>query len=474
MPFTTLSSTKTPVADLIATRAAIQNGGTTALAQAQQAIDAAQSPACAQVFARTDFDRLRAAATAPANANPVQRPLAGLSVSIKDLFDIQGEPTLAGSRVLADAPPTATDCVAVARLRAAGAGLIGRTNMVEFAFSGIGINPHYGTPAAWDGRYGRQAGAVSNGARVPGGSSSGAGVSVATGAAFIGLGSDTGGSIRIPAALNGIVGFKCTAARVPTVGALPLSTTMDTVCALTRSVRDGILAHEVLAARRVVRSPSPLSAYRLAVVDTLMQDDLDPLVARVFERTLRRLRSLGARIEVIPLTELSELGAINATGGFSPVESYAWHRHLLAQHGAQYDPRVRARIERGAGMTAYEYLDLIKARRDWMARIEARLQPIDAVLSPTVPIPSPRYADVAPGAERDAAFFKANGLLLRNTSAINVLDGCGISIPCHNADEMPVGLMIWHAAEHDDTVLNVALQAEAALATSASMAASGR
>jgi aspartyl-tRNA(Asn)/glutamyl-tRNA(Gln) amidotransferase subunit A len=461
----THSSTETPITDLIATRTAIQNGSTTALAQANLAIDVAQSAACAHVFASTDFDRLRTAASNPANAsaNTAQRPLAGLSVSIKDLFDIQGEPTVAGSRVLADAPWATADCVAVARLRAAGAGLIGRTHMVEFAFSGIGNNPHYGTPAAWDGRYGHRVGASDARHHVPGGSSSGAGVSVATGAAFIGLGSDTGGSIRIPAALNGIVGFKCTAARVPTTGALPLSTTMDTVCAITRSVRDGILAHEVLAARRVVRSPSPLAGYRLAVVNTLMQDDLEPVVARAFERTLARLRSCGAHIEVINLNELSELGAINAGGGFSPVESYAWHRHLLAQHADQYDPRVRARIERGAGMTAFEYLDLIAARRDWIARVESRLQHLDAVLSPTVPITAPHYADVAPGAERDVAFFKANGLLLRNTSAINVLDGCAISIPCHQAGELPMGLMLWHAANHDDTVLNVALQAETAL-----------
>lgn len=459
-----------PIPDLLATRAAIASGQTTAAAQAEQAIAVAQSTACDKVFMRPSFERLRAASMDPANTGNPCRPLAGLSVSVKDLFDVADEVTAAGSVVLADAPAAIADCTAVARLRAAGAGIIGRTHMVEFAFSGVGTNPHYGTPAAWDARSGAPAGATRQAgspvaALVPGGSSSGAGVSVATGAAFLGLGSDTGGSIRIPAALNGIVGFKSTAARVPTQGALPLSTTMDTVCALTRSVRDAIVAHEVLAARRVVRSPSPLSGYRLAMAGTIMLDHLSPDVARAFERALHTLRAAGAVIEDIRLGEIAELGAIQATGGFSAAESHAWHRQLLAQCGDRYDPRVRARIERGASMKAFEYLDLVRERAAWIARMAARLQGFDAVLSPTVPITAPAIADVAPGASRDEAFFQANGLLLRNTSVVNMLDGCAISIPCHRAGELPVGLMLWHGAEHDDTILNIALGAEAALAT---------
>ena len=383
-------------------------------------------------------------------------PLAGMTVSVKDLFDVAGQVTKAGSTVLANAPVATADCPAVARLRSAGATLAGRTNMVEFAFSGVGINPHYGTPVNP---------ADASVERIPGGSSSGAAVSVATGAALIGLGSDTGGSIRIPAALCGIVGFKSTAHLVPTTGALPLSTSLDTVCALTRSVRDAVLAHEVLAARSVKLPGKPLANCRFAMARTLMQDGLDSTVARAFERTLNLLRSSGTQIEEIELMEIGELASINATGGLSAAESYAWHRKLIATHQADYDPRVALRILRGASMTAFEYIDLVAARAQWIARMAPRLQGFDAVLSPTVPIVAPPIATVL---NDDAEFFRVNGLLLRNTAVVNMLDGCGISLPCHAPDELPVGLMLWHAAMHDDAVLDAALQVETLLKQSLS------
>jgi Asp-tRNA(Asn)/Glu-tRNA(Gln) amidotransferase A subunit family amidase len=380
----------------------------------------------------------------------------GLAVSIKDLFDVRGQVTAAGSVVLADAPAAEEDCPAVARLRSAGAAVLGRTNMSEFAFSGVGTNPHFGTPANP---------ADPQTPRIPGGSSSGAAVTVASGAAFIGLGSDTGGSIRIPAALTGVVGFKNTARLVPTEGALPLSTTLDTVCAMTRSVRDAILAHEILSGQAVKLADAPLSGFRFALARTAMLDGLDDTVARAFDRALRTLRDAGAAIEEIDLDAIRDLGAIQPLGGFSAVESYAWHRELLARAGKGYDPRVRFRIERGASIKAFEYIDLIRARHEWIARVIDALQGFDAVLSPTVPIVAPPIAQVAPGAERDQEFFRVNALLLRNTSVVNMLDGCAISIPCHAPGELPVGLMIWQSAMHDDTVLNIARQAEAALAT---------
>lgn len=405
---------------------------------------AAESPACRHAFLATRFDE--AATEAPRNG-----PLAGWPVSIKDLFDMEGAPTRAGSVVLADAPPAKADAPAVARLRAAGGRVVGRTNMTEFAFSGVGINPHYGTPAnPCDAQV----------ARIPGGSSSGAAVSVATGAARLGLGSDTGGSIRIPAALCGIVGFKNTARLVPTEGAFPLSTTLDTVCAMTRSVADAIVAHEVLASRRVQRDIRPLSGYRLAVATTQLLDGVDETVGRAFQRTLERLRAAGASIEEIPLAQVKDLGTIQATGGFSAAESYWIHRRLLAQHGERYDPRVRVRIERGLNMKAWEYVELAHARRAWISDVEQGLAGFDAVLSPTVPMVAPPIADVAPGAERDEAFFRVNALLLRNTSVVNMLDGCAISLPCHENGELPVGLMVWHGAMRDDTILNLALQIE--------------
>ena len=382
--------------------------------------------------------------------------LAGMQVSIKDLFDVAGQTTAAGSRVLANAPAAAVDSVAVARLRAAGALLAGRTNMVEFAFSGVGINPHYGTPVNP---------ADTTIERIPGGSSSGAAVSVAAGAAHVGLGSDTGGSIRIPAALCGIVGFKSTARLVPALGALPLSTSLDTVCAVTRSVRDAVTVHEVLAARSVKLPGKPLANCRFLVARTLMQDSLDNTVAIAFERSLRVLRKAGAQIEDIALHEISELTSINATGGLSAAESYAWHRKLITAHQADYDPRVALRILRGASMTAFDYIDLLAARADWIARMETRLQGFDAVLSPTVPMVAPAISSVR---NDDTEFFRVNGLLLRNTSVVTMLDGCGISLPCHAPDELPVGLMLWHAAMHDDAVLDAALQVETLLQQSLS------
>ena len=437
--------------DLTDTRRFLRASQTTPKAEIEKAIANAASDRCRHAFLSTTWEQARTTAALP---NVATTPLAGLAVSIKDLFDVAGQSTGAGSLILKDAPVATHDSVAVARLRRAGAAFVGRTNMSEFAFSGVGINPHFGTPLN---------AAATDVPRIPGGSSSGAALSVATGAAFIGLGSDTGGSIRIPAALNGIVGFKNTARRVPATGALPLSSSLDTICALTRSVQDAVLAHEILAQRCVTRSPAPLASYRLAVASHLMLDGMDCTVAQAFERTLRRLRQAGAQIEVIALGELNELEALQANGSLSAAESYQWHRHLLKQQASQYDPRVAARIQRGAAMTACDYLDLQKGRADWIQRMDSALAGFDAVLSPTVPIVAPALADLSPGALRDTAFFKINNLLLRNPAAINMLDGCAVSLPCHAQDELPVGLMVWAGSMRDDTVLNIALQIEKTL-----------
>lgn len=443
--------------DLTITRNRLRSEISTCPTEIEQCIAAAQAPANTHTFLTTSFTSARDTA---AQTGVVDLPLAGLAVSIKDLFDIEGQPTPAGSTVLANTPAAVEDSPAVGRLRAAGAAVMGRTNMVEFAFSGVGINPHFGTPAAWDARFGALPGAP----RVPGGSSSGAAVSVATGAAFVGLGSDTGGSIRIPAALNGIVGFKNTARLVPTLGAVPLSTTLDTACAMTRSVSDAIVVHEILAAQRVTRSQAPLSQYRLAVPTTVFTEGMDTTVARAFERTLSALRAAGATIDTIEIPAVRE----QPSYGFAAPEAYAWHRALLAQAANRYDPRVRTRIERGATLMAFEYIALIEMRKSWVAHMQACIAGYDAMLSPTVPIVAPLLSDVAPAdgvdpaqdSARDAAFFNVNNLLLRNTSIINLLDGCALSLPCHVQGELPVGLMVWHGALQDDTVLNIGLQIE--------------
>ncbi len=434
--------------DLNKTLAAQRNGQSDPQAEIERAIDIAQSTRCRHVFIKPTFDEARAVA---AQLNIQNTPLGGLAVSIKDLFDVAGQTTSAGSIVLCNAAPATQDGPVVCRLRRAGAAFIGRTNMSEFAFSGVGVNPHFGTPVN---------ACETDLPRIPGGSSSGAAVSVATGAAFVGLGSDTGGSIRIPAALNGIVGFKNTARLVPSAGVVPLSTTLDTVCALTRSVADAIVVHELLTRRRVTRSAAPVAAYRLGVASTLMLDGLDSTVACAWQRTLHTLRSAGAHIEEVKLAEINELQEIQRSGGFSAAQSYTWHRHLLQDYGKSYDPRVAARIQRGATMSAGDYIDLHNARCKWINRMETVIQNFDAFLSPTVPIVAPSIAEVAPGAERDEAFYRVNALLLRNTSVINMLDGCAISIPCQTADEMPVGLMVWAGAMCDDPVLNIAFQIE--------------
>jgi len=420
-----------------------------------QVIKRSDSPDAAAVFtARFDDDALAAARHADrllAAGSPLP-PLAGLPVTVKDLYDVAGRTTMAGS-VLREGRPAATqDAAAVARLRAAGAAITGLTNMTEFAFSGVGINPHRGTP------HNPCDAAV---ARIPGGSSSGAAVSVALGLAVAGLGSDTGGSIRVPAALCGLVGFKNTQSRTPLAGAFPLSFTLDTVCAMTRSVADCLLVDGVLAGAPLQVAPRGLQGARLALPQTLMLDGLQPEVAAAFQRTLSILSTAGAQIVELPLRELSEITQINAPGGFSAVEAFAVHRHDLQTQRQRFDPRVAARVALGEGVSAADYITMQQRRRDWIARMEVVLSGFDALVCPTVPMLAPPIADLL--ASNDA-FFRANGQLLRNTFAINFLDGCAFTLPCHAAGELPVGLMLSAPAHHDARLAGLALAVEAELA----------
>ena len=415
----------------------------------------AAAPAAAHVFTAVFADEALAAARAADERlarGEALPPLAGLPVSVKDLYDIAGRTTLAGSVLRRGAPPAAQDAPAVARLRAAGAAIVGSSNMTEFAFSGVGINPHHGTPR-------NPADAVV--ARIPGGSSSGAAVSVALGLAVAGLGSDTAGSIRIPAALCGLVGFKNTQRRTPLAGAFPLSFTLDTVCAMTRCVADCVQLDAVLAGAPLAVPSRPLAGLRLALPGTLLLDALDPAVARAFERALRRLSAAGAAIVERPLAELAEIAAINAPGGFSPVEAYALHREALRTQRERFDPRVAARLLLGEGVSAADYIVMQQRRRDWIERVGQRLQGFDAIVCPTVPITAPPIADLVAS---DEAFFRANGLLLRNTFVANFLDGCAFTLPCHAAGELPVGLMLTAPGGHDAALAGAALAVEAALA----------
>lgn len=422
---------------------------------------AAARPEMAHTFLVGFWEQAQAAARAADLARTAGLPcgpLAGVAVSVKALFDVAGQVTTAGSKVLADAPPATSDAAVVTRLRAAGALLVGHTNMTEFAFSGVGWNPHHGTP--------RNMGTHDSDPtpRIPGGSSSGAATSVAGDACWVGLGSDTGGSIRIPAALQGLVGFKNTAGLTPLQGAVPLSTTLDTACAMTRSVRDAVVVHEVLAQRKVRFSSRPLEAWRFAIPRRVMLDNLDPGVARAFEAAVQRLSREGARVQEIELPELDELASLQSTGGFSAAESWSWHRRLLAERRGDYDPRVAQRIERGSTMSAADYIELMHGRRAWIDRMADATAAFDALLSPTVPITAPPIAAIE---HDDAEFFRINALLLRNTSVVNMLDGCALSLPCHEPGALPVGLMVWSGAFCDDAVLEAGLLIEDALRTGA-------
>jgi aspartyl-tRNA(Asn)/glutamyl-tRNA(Gln) amidotransferase subunit A len=285
-------------------------------------------------------------------------------------------------------------------------------------------------------------------------------VSVALGLAVAGLGSDTGGSIRIPAALCGLVGFKNTQRRTPLAGAFPLSFTLDTVCAMTRSVADCLVVDGVLAGAPLAVQPRSLQGARLALPQTLMLDALQPEVARAFERTLTRLSAAGAQIVPLPLRELGEIPQINTPGGFSAVEAWAVHRHDMQTQRQRFDPRVAMRVALGEGVSAADYITMQQRRADWIARMTAALQGFDALVSPTVPLLAPPIAELAAS---DEAFFKANGLLLRNTFAINFLDGCSFTLPCQAPGELPVGLMLSACGGQDAALAAVALAVEAAL-----------
>jgi aspartyl-tRNA(Asn)/glutamyl-tRNA(Gln) amidotransferase subunit A len=391
----------------------------------------------AAIEAAEAMDRLREIKAAPS-------PYAGIPVSIKDLFDIRGQVTRAGSRALEDSAPAEADAPAVARLRRAGFIVIGRTNMTEFAYSGIGINPHYGTPkSVWQRSVGH----------VPGGSSSGAAVSVADRMAHGALGTDTGGSCRIPAAYNGIVGFKPTQRRVPLEGGVPLSFTLDSFGPLARTARCCAVLDAVLAGEPIIPlQPRPIKGMRLAVPTTIALDELDDEVARTFERALGTLSRQGALIERIAVPEFLDVGVMNTKGGFAAAESYAWHRYLIASHGDVYDPRVRLRIQRGEAISAADYIDLIAMRKSLIARAAARLAPYDALVMPTTANTPPVIADLAD----DKVFASENLRSLRNCTLINMIDGCAISLPCHREGEVPVGLMLAASGGADRRIFELA------------------
>lgn len=413
-----------------------------------------------RVFTRVHAASARAAADAAdasRKAGVRLSPLAGVPVSVKDLFDLAGETTTAGSRVLRQHPAAPADALAVQRLRAAGAVIVGSTNMTEFAYSGLGINPHYGTP---QNPWARSAADPLQG-RIPGGSSSGAAVSVADGMAVMGLGTDTGGSVRIPAALCGLTGFKPTTGRISTQGALPLSFTLDSIGPLAATVACCAVSDRILAGLAPdVPEALPLQGLRLGVLRGYVQDGLDDAVGTAFGHALSTLSAAGAQLRDVSFDELKNIPTYTAKGHFSAPECYQWHRQLLQDRQSEYDPRIAGRILKGRDVMAWEYAELIHLRQRAMQDAARAFAPFDAWLLPSVPLIAPRIAELDAS---DEAYGKVNLAMLRNTSLFNFLDGCGLSLPCHKAGEAPVGLMVMAMGGHDDRMLALGQGIESAL-----------
>ena len=387
-------------------------------------------------------------------AGIVRSPVDGLPVSVKDLFDVAGDVTRAGSTLLADAPPAARDAPAVARLRAAGAVIVGRTHMVEFAFGGVGLNAHFETPRnPWD----RAAG------RVPGGSSTGAGVAQAEGLCVMSLGTDTRGSVRIPAALCGVVGFKPTAARVSTDGAFPLSWTLDSVGPLANSVDDCAIFDAILAGEAPFPLvPLPLKGLRLLVPDASVLRDLDHAVAQAFEAALSSLSRAGALITKEPVPLFDRQHEYFQAGGIAGAEAYVVHRERLDRLHL-LDPRVGKRIAMGRDISAADYIALLRLRVESIAAYRAIAAPFDAIVMPTVACVAPTIDEAS---RSDEDYVRWNLRLLRNPGLVNFLDGCAVTLPCHANGTAPVGLMLCGAGGSDRHVLAAAAGVEAALALS--------
>ena len=369
---------------------------------------------------------------------------AGIPLSIKDLFDCAGEVTRAGSRVLEAEPPAEADADVVAALRRAGFIVLGRTNMTEFAYSGLGLNSHFGTPLN---PFEREVG------RIPGGSTSGGAVSVADGMVPATIGTDTGGSCRIPAAFCGIVGFKPTARRVSRKGAFPLSESLDSIGPLASSVSCCAVLDSVLSNGPGEDEDSyPATNLCLGVIEGYVDEKLDASVASAYSATLTRLSQKGVRLKPVAIPELSELPEINRNGGLVGAEAYAWHRRLLATRAEFYDPWVRARFDAGGAQSAADYIDLLHARARLTAAVQMRSRVFDALLAPTVQIAAPTIESM-----RDPALsIPTNLLCLRNAAIGNFLDRPAISIPCHAPGSAPVGLMLMGETLGDRRLLSIA------------------
>ncbi len=383
------------------------------------------------------LDRLRDRGRAPS-------AYAGIPFSVKDLFDLAGEVTTAGSKVLQGSPVATSDAEAIARLKAKGFIVLGRTNMTEFAYSGVGLNPHYGTPRN---PYDRATG------RIPGGSSSGAAISVADQMCALGIGTDTGGSSRIPAAYNGIVGFKPTARRISRAGVFPLADSLDSIGPLAGSVQCCATADAIMAGDWDGKLGSaPSRRMRIGILRDYVLDGLDDAVASDFVASVAKLKDKGVVVENISFPALNDLPKLQQRGWIVGIEAFQVHRERLAERGEAYDPRVSGRLRlAGAGLAA-DYLDVRKRRAEMIGEFSAVAAGFDAILWPTVPNVAPAIAALT----KDEDYARLNGVSLRNAAVVNFLDGCAVSIPMQAQGQAPTGLMVVGAGGADATVLKAA------------------
>ncbi len=378
-------------------------------------------------------------------------PMDGVVVTIKDLFDVKGEVTRAGSKVLASrGKPATSDAAIVSRLREAGAVIVAKTNMTEFAYSGLGANPHFGTP-----------GNPADRKRAPGGSSSGAAVAVADGIGEIAIGTDTGGSTRIPAALCGIVGFKPTVRRVPRTGAFPLSYTFDSIGPIARSVAACELADAVMAGENTApQTPIALNEVRVGLVQGYLLEGMDDIVGTAFPKAVEKLQSKWKSAEELTLAPLDIMHEVNHRGGIAPPEAYSVHRDLLKEAGEGVDPNVRLRLLRSENVNAADYIQNLRDRERAVAAMDALFDKFDVLAMPTTPIVAPTLAEIA----TMETFNSKNMRMLRNTSIWNFFDVCGISLPIKLGNQLPVGLMLIGRHGNDRNLLRIAKSVEQALA----------
>ena len=411
-----------------------------------------------RAFIETYHERIRQQAdavdTARKNGWPLP-PFAGIPLSIKDLFDEAGIVTRAGSKVLADAPPAEDDATVLARLKTAGFLVIGRTNMTEFAFSGLGTNTHYGDARS---PFERDPLNVKLG-RIAGGSSSGSAVSISDAMAPATIGSDTGGSTRVPAAFCGIVGLKPTTTRMPSAGVYPLSTSFDAAGPMANTVScTAILDHIMAGGNGVDEAPSAVRGLRLAMPKGYLFEDLDPHVASSFAAAIDRLSAAGASIVDIDIPEIEALRPSNNAKSIVAAEAYQLHKaRLEGGLSSKYDPLIAFRLKGGRDILASDYIEMFITRKKVWTSVQAAVRDYDALLIPTSPSIPPTLSSLVDIDAKTAI----NALCLRNTAVSNYLDRPSITVPCHAAGTAPVGLSLIGSRMHDRRLLAIAAGCEA-------------